>query len=403
VWCALIAMLVRGPAPVHALAVLRRLPPPGPDTVVGAAQLALEARDEKALRDLAAGEHPLVAAVAHYGRSYLAEYSNDLGPALAAARAMLTRLDSGELWLRALAHSRIGELCLLVEPGEEAYRHIAEALSIAERFGAWSTVARARWALTLADLQRGAFDQAERGLDTLAGGTRVEDAGPKMIDICTRAGIRLGRGDVDGGLAAWRAAAAGLGDDRDLWSAEVRAVAVLAHHRHGRLDLVADIAETLPSTLAGLLPQAPPAVFRICGVLLVALAAVTPASAIELLALAEGFGFSCTFGEPARFAEHARASHPRAYAEARAQRAGLDHEGLRAAALDLLSARDPAVGPLSARDPAVGPLSAGDRAVGPLSASDPAVSPLSARDPAGTAAAPTDSRPRPAPDTIPPR
>jgi len=333
--------------------------------VVGAAQLALEAPDEKAMADLRADDRPLVAAIAEYGWSYRAEYSNDLPAALRAARAMLGHVDDADPWLRALAHSRIGELCLLAEPGEEAYRHIREVLSIAERLGAWSSVARARWALTLADLQRGAFDQAEAGLDRMARAPGVEDAGPRMIDVCTRAEIRLGRGDIAGGLALWRQAADALRDPDDLWSAEVRAVTVLAHRRHGRLDLIGDVVESLPATTAGLLRAASAAVFRVCGVLLVALAAVASdeSSAIRLLALAEGFAFSSTFGEPARFAGSVRGSRGADYAAARAEFAGLDHDGLRAAALDLVSG--------------------GDRGE--------------------TAAAPTDSPPRPAPGTTAPR
>jgi predicted ATPase/DNA-binding SARP family transcriptional activator len=345
VWCALIAFLVRGPDPLYALATLRHLPPPDAGTVIGAAQLALAAPDEKALKDLCDSDRPLLAGIACYGHSYLAEYSNDPVTALRSARRMLPLLGDSP-WLRALAHARIGELCLQADPGEEAYRHIDAALSIMEELGAQSSAARARWALVLANLQRGAFDQAEQGLEQLARLVLIEDAGPKMVGLCTRAEIRLGRGDIDGGLALWRQAADGLGHDDDLWSAEVRAVAVLAHCRHGRLDLVTDLADSLPATLARLLPDAPAATFRICGVLLMALAAVAcehgaKAPAGRFLALAERFGFSSTFGDPARFTESARASDRPAYTAARAEYAPLDHAGLRAAALTAVRASPP--------------------------------------------------------------
>jgi predicted ATPase/DNA-binding SARP family transcriptional activator len=341
VWCALIAFLVRGPDPLHALAILRRLPPPDPETVIGAAQLALTAPDEKALTDLGASDHPLVAGFAWYGHSYLAEYRNEPVRALGSARRTLPLL-GGIAWLRALAHARIGELCLQFDPGEEAYRHIEAALTIMEELGAHSSAARARWALVLANLQRGALDQAEQGLEQLSRAVPPEDAGPKMMDLCTRAGIRLGRGDVDGGLALWRQAADGLGRGDDLWSAEVRAVTVIAHCRHGRLAAVAGLADALPGILAGLLPDAPAAVFRICGVLSVALAAVArergaTAPAGRFLALADRFGFSSTFGDPARFAESARASDRLSYAAARAEFDSLDHAALRAAAMALVA------------------------------------------------------------------
>lgn len=334
VWCALMAFLVRGPDPLRAVATLRRLPPPDPETVIGAAQIAIAAPDEQALARLCDSDRPLLAGIACYGHSYLAEYANDPAAALASARRMLPLFE--EPWLRALAHARIGELCLQSDPGEEAYRHIGAALSIMEELGAHASAARARWALVLADLQRGALDQAEASLDHLARGVRPEDAGPKMMEFCTRAEIRLGRGDVDGGLALWRRAVDGLRHDSGLWPVEVRAVAVLAHARHERLDLVSGVAESLPGTLAALLPEAPAAVFRICGVALVALAAVSGDQ--RLLALGERFGFSSTFGEPARFTEAARAADPSGYAAARAEFAGLDQQRLRAAALALVTA-----------------------------------------------------------------
>jgi hypothetical protein len=338
------------------------------------------------LRELGDSDRPLLAGIAHYGHSYLAEYANELDTALRAARRMLACLGDADPWLRALAHSRIGELCLQVEPGEEAYRHIGAALSIAEQLGAWPTVARARWALVLADLQRGAFEQAERGMEDLAGGVPAEDAGPKTVELCMRAEIRLGRGDVAGGLSLWRAAADGLGDDRDLWSAEVRAVAVLAHCRRGRFDLVTDLADTLPATLSRLLPDAPAAHFRVCGVLLLALAAIekergAEAPAGRALALAERFGFPSTFGEPARFAGEARAADRRAYAAARAEFAGLDHDALRAAALALVTG--------SARTAEPGHRSAPGRVTG--------------GGRAGTAAGPTGTPPPSARGTTPPR
>jgi predicted ATPase len=421
VWCAFITLLIRGPAPVHAVAVLRRLPPPDPETPIGAAQLTICAPDEKALRDLCDDERPLLAAIASHGYSYVAEYANDQVGALSSARRMLGLLDNADPWLRALAHGRVGELCLLIEPGEEAYRHLDAALSIMEELGAWSTVARGRWALVLADLQRGALDQAELGLEHLARSAVVEDPGPRMIDLCTRAEIRLGRGDVDGGLALWRQAAEGLDDDTDLWSAEVRASAVLAHCRHRRLGLVTGLADTLPATLSSLLPGAPAAAFRVCGQLLVALAAVASehgatAPAVRTATLSERFGFSSTFGDPARFSEAARALDRPAYAAARAEFAGLDHDGLRAAALALVTDwpvtdRPVADWPVTDRPVAGSPVTGSDRAgaapppsLVTADRAGAAPPPGSVRpDRAGTAAGPTGSPPPPSPGTRAPR
>ncbi|MFI5892503.1 ATP-binding protein [Actinoplanes sp. NPDC051513] len=313
VWCALIMYLVRGPRPLRALAVLRRLPPPPPDSLIGAAQIVLLTPDPRELGD---DPRPVIAAMANYALSYQAEYANDPKAALRAAKRMLGLLDDADPWLRALAHARIGELCLQASPGEEAYRHLETALSIMESLGAWSSAARARWALVLANLQRGALDQAEQDLNVLG---RQED-GPPLFDLCSRAQILLGRGDVDGGLALWRQAAEGLRGSGDLWAHEVQAVAVIVHRRHGQEPLIEHIALALPKILSELLPTAPAAVFRVCGVLLLAVGLSRGAS--ELVALAERFGVSSTFLPLSAVAPDT------------------DHEALRAEALALLSDLD---------------------------------------------------------------
>jgi hypothetical protein len=343
VWSALIGFLNRA-EPVEAVGLLRRLPSPDPDTLIGAAQTALCVVDPAELKELGNSARPRVAAMANYADSYLAEHGNDLAAALAAARRMLDRVDGADPWLQALAHSRIGEVCLHASPGDEAHRHINAALSIMESLGAWSSAARARWGLVLADLQRGALDQAEEGLERLARGVLVEDAGPMMFDLCTRAEVLLGRGDVDGGLRLWRQAADGLRSSPRMWALEVQAVTVVAHCRRGRLDLVAGLAETLPNRLSAMLPVVSVAEFRYCGVLLVALANIcvergATAPAVRRLALAERFGFSSTFHRVLSV-DHVRDPNRPAYTAAVAEYAGLDHEGLRAAALRLVSERE---------------------------------------------------------------
>lgn len=350
VWCAFVAFLMRRPRPLHALFVLRRLPPPDPQSLIGAAQTTLCARDVPALRELCASERPVLAGTANYAYSYVAEYANEPDAALRAARRMLARLGDASPWLRALAHARIGELCLQTDPGEEAFRHLQAALSIMEELGAWSSAARARWAIVLADLQRGALDQAEQGLGRLDRDSLGDDAGRMlMFDLCTRAEILLGRDDVDAGLALWREAAHGLraahhavSTDRN-WSREIQAVAVVAHCRHRRLDLVEDLAGELPGLLSAMLPAAAAAEFRTCGAILVAMAMAdlergATAPAARTIALADRFGFSGTF-QPSMSGVRVRAvaeqADRSAYTAAVSDYAGLGHEELRAAALAL--------------------------------------------------------------------
>jgi hypothetical protein len=351
VLCALSAYLLREASPLRALAVLRRMPPPAADTLVRAAQIALSAPDAGALRDLCDSAQPLVAGTAGYAYSFVAEGMNDLDGALRAARRMLAGVgDGADPWVRAIAHARIGELCLQAEPGEPAFRHLDTARSLMESLGARSSVARARWAILLANLQRGAFDAAERDLDQLAAGG-AEAAGLVMFDVCARAEILLGRGDLDGGLRRWREAADRMRSDPGesaAWAWEVQAVAVVTHARHRRLDLVADLTATLPGTLSAMLPVAAAPQFPVCGSLLLALALADLArgavpAAVRMIALARRFGWHSGF-QPAMSSTRVtgvaeRADRP-AYAAAVAAYAGLDQEGLRAAALALLRARD---------------------------------------------------------------
>jgi hypothetical protein len=344
VLCALTAYVIRGPSPLRALATLRRMPPPAADTLARAAQIALGAPDARALRTLCDSEQPLLAGTAGYAFSFVSEIANDLDGALWAARRMLAGLgDGADPWIRAIAHARIGELCLQVEPGEEAFRHLNAALSIMEDLGAWSSVARARWAILLADLQRGAFDEAERGLEQIAR-SGDETVGLPMFDVCARAEILLGRGEVDGGLRLWRQAADRLRKDpagSRTWAWEVQAVAVVTHARHGRLAAVEDITGTLPEVLSATVPAVSVAEFAACGSLLLALALAdldrgAVPSGVRMIALAERFGFQRGF-QPATSITWVRdvaerADRP-AYAEAVSAYAGLDPEGLRAAAL----------------------------------------------------------------------
>ncbi|MEU8610997.1 BTAD domain-containing putative transcriptional regulator [Actinoplanes sp. NPDC048791] len=351
-FCALSAFLLRGPRPLRALVTLRRLPPPVPGTFVGAVQAALSAADADALSELCTSADPLTAAVANYALTSALEYANDLDGALRAARRMLDCLaeDSGG-WIRAVAHARIGQFCLQVEPGEEAFRHLSAALSIVEKHGARGSASRARWAIVLANLQRGAFAEAEHGLEQLAPAGGAEELGLAMFDVCARAEILLSRGDVDGGLHLWRRAAealrAGGPSGTGPWASEVRSVAVVVHARYGRLALVEDLTSTLPDLASATVASATVVDLPACGSLLLALAMVdlddgATASGVRLIALADRLGWQRGFQptmSPVRVREVARSADLPAYTDAVSSYAGLDHDGLRAAASAALRAR----------------------------------------------------------------
>ncbi len=379
---AMSGFLLRGPNPVRFLVGLRRLPAAPPDTFARAAQAVLTSLDGPpeaglaALRTLGDSDQPLLAGMASYAASYAWQAVGDTGGALAAARRALAAFERrGSAWLLAAAHSQIGELCLQVdEPGsgDEAVRHLNAALAVAQAFGAWSNANRVRAVIVMANVQRGALDQAERELKLT---TQVDwDAGDlSMFDTAVRAQIALGRGDADTGLRLWREAAAALrgpphqGPGGDLsslesWALGVQAIAVVAHAQHGRLALVAEITDALPASLSKLAADPEPSAESAAsysglsgwGLLLLALAMTdldlarrdgderAARSGARMIALAERFGFPYGFGPTLSAARAGRAAQEAdgpAYADAVSSYAGLDPVALRAAARAALRAR----------------------------------------------------------------
>jgi predicted ATPase/DNA-binding SARP family transcriptional activator len=375
--------LLRGPSPARFLVGLRRLPSAPPDTFSRAAQGVVNAlrgspeADLAALRALGESDEPLLAGMANSVASYAWEQAGDLDGALAAARRSLAAFERhGSAWLRAAAHARIGELCLQVDEaasGDDALRHLSAALSVLEAFGAWSSANRVREAIVGANLQRGAYDEAERELKLTTPHSPDELWDMPMFDTVMRAEIALGRGDVDTGLHLWRTAAATLQDSQrpgpggdlarlDPWALQVQAIAVVAHAQHGRLGLLADVTEALPATLLTLTadPGPPPGTpaasfgFAVCASLLLALAMTdidrgqhagdsrAASSGARMVALAERFGLQYGFWptmSAGRIRRAAQDAGGRAYADAVSAYAGLDPEALRAAARAALAAR----------------------------------------------------------------
>jgi predicted ATPase/DNA-binding SARP family transcriptional activator len=381
-------LLLEGPSPARFLVGLRRLPSAPPDTFARAAQAVLNAlggppeADVAALQALDDSDQPLVAGMASQVASYAWEGAGDVDGALAAARRSLAAFERhGSTWLRAAAHARIGELCLEVDEagsGDEALRHLSAALSVLEAFGAWSSANRVREAIVGANVKRGAYDEAERELKLTTPRGADEPWDMSMFDTAMRAEIALGRGDVDTGLRLWRTAAATLRDMRrpgpggdlsrlDPWALQVQATAVIAHAHHGRLGLVAEITGALPAALSALSadPGPPPGTLAasyglaVCGSLLLALAMTDidrgqragdsrgARSGARMIALAERFGLKNGFlptMSAVRARRAAQDADEQAYDDAVSSYAGLDPEGLRAAARAALGTRAPVSG-----------------------------------------------------------
>jgi len=380
---AMSGFLLRGPGPARFLVGLRRLPSAPPDNFARAAQAVLNAlvgspeADIATLRALGESDQPLLAGMASSMASYAWEEAGDTGGALAAARRSLASFERhGSAWLRAGAHARIGELCLQVDEAgsaDEALHHLSAALSVLEAFGAWSSANRVRQALVMANVQRSAYDEAERELKLTTPHSADEPWEMPMFDTTVRAQIAIGRGDVDEGLRLWRTAAATLRDAGlpgpgrdpsrlDPWALQVQAMTVVAHAQHGRVGLVAEITGTLPAALSALTadPGQQPGTLSgayglaVCGSLLLALAmadidrgareadAGLASSGARMIALAERFGLKNELQpttSAVRASQVARDADGLAYADAVSSYASLDPDGLRAAARDALAAR----------------------------------------------------------------
>ena len=380
--------LLQGPSPARFLVGLRRLPPAPPDTFARAAQAVLNAMHGPpeaglaAIQALGESDQPLVAGLASYVASYAWEEAGDTGGALAAARRSLAAFERrGSAWLRTAVHARIGELCLQADEAgaaDEALHHLNAALAVLEAFGTRASADRVREAIVAANLQRGAYDEAERELKLTTPHGADDAWDMPMFDTAMRAQIALGRGDADTGLHLWRSAAAALRDTQrtgpggdlsrlDPWALQIQATAVVAHAQHGRLGLVAEITGALPAVLSALTadPGPPPGTLAasyglaVCGSLLLALAmtdidrgqreadASLARSGARMIALAERFGLKNGL-QPAMSAARARraaqdADGP-AYADAMSSCAGLDPEALRAAARAALGERTPLSG-----------------------------------------------------------
>jgi predicted ATPase/DNA-binding SARP family transcriptional activator/tetratricopeptide (TPR) repeat protein len=373
--CTSYTFLFEGPRAVRSLVALRRLPPAQPDTLARAVAVVLGAAPEgrSALYELCDSHEPLVAGATNSVVSYFWENESDLDNALKAARRALEAFEQHKLpYLQAAAHARITELCLQVERGEEARRHLLAALPVLERIGSRSDVAGIRWWMTLANLQVGDVDEAEHWLEQTVP-PADEPVGTLTYGLGVRAEILLARGEVEAGLRLWRRAVDllvnaeapifGLEVDptQGQWVLEAMAVTVVAHAQHGRLDLVEELIGELPQRLSTMLanPVANPPPYLLelptSGGVLLALAMVdldrgartgderATRSGARLVALAERCRFLRNF-QPTMSAARARQAATRAdrpaYDEAVSSHAGLGDQDLRAVALAAVAARE---------------------------------------------------------------
>jgi hypothetical protein len=319
--------------------------------VIRATQFVLTEVTEnpESLFALCESDEPLIAGMASSVASYALEAENDLDGALRAAHRTAFLFDEhGSSVMRVVAHSRVGELSLQVDPGEPALTHLNIALAAVEKFEAWTTLARGRWAIVLANLQRGALDETERMLGEALRLGEDRIVGLPMFDTTVRATINIARGDIDTGLRGWRRAADVIRDSPDrlgAWPLEIQSVCVVAHAQHQRLGQVADLATALPDTVTAMIggPTSRPAAFPACGAALLAIAMTdldrAPALAARMIALAQRLrylrGFQPIMSVDAA-EQAARDADGPAYDDAVSSYAGLDNPAQRTEILAVL-------------------------------------------------------------------
>lgn len=367
VLCTVSLFMGYGPHVVRQLVTLKRLPPAPPDTLLRAIALVLCAvpeilpPDYEVLRKLCDSEQPLLAGTAECVATYVWESEHDIDRALASARRMIVALGPvANPFLQVMAHSRLGELCLQTERGEEAYGHLKAALQALLRLGDEHDLVGIRWGLVLACLQRGDPDEAEYWLRQAEGaGTAQQD--DHSMDLLARAEIALARGLTEVGLGLWRGAVQPLpavgsidGGDPffDRWVLEILAVAVTAHAHAGRLELVAEPVGRLRQGLRTLLsgPAGSPMELPVFGTVLHALGLAGLASgddasaAVRMIALAERLRVLRSF-QPTMSADRAREAvgaagnaAGAAYTDAVSAYAALGRDELREAARAVMAA-----------------------------------------------------------------
>ncbi|TDB91822.1 AfsR/SARP family transcriptional regulator [Actinomadura sp. KC216] len=287
--------MLKGPRATRALVALRRLPPVPPTTVARALAF-LTASGPKILDPdggaefldrMCASDEPALAAAANCFAGYIRERDGDLAGALAATEKMLAMVgDTRTPWLSLFVHSRLGELLMQLDQAGRAVHHLHVSLDLVQRHG-WPDNFGLLWALAGAHASLGEYDRAERWLDQALVSGPDETSGIAAFNLGARAELALTRGDVDTGLRLWRQAVERLADTDDPmsappgldpWTLEAHCATVVAHARHGRLDLVEHLAAGLPGKLSGLLamPQDTMPAFLMdlpfCGGILLALA-----------------------------------------------------------------------------------------------------------------------------------
>jgi predicted ATPase/DNA-binding SARP family transcriptional activator len=354
------------PRATRFLLILRRLPAAPPTTLSRASAIVLGSLPElladggAGLRELCDSREPLLAGVANAVATYVWESEGRPGHALSAAERTLAAFgDRAAPWARLLAHARLGELHQQDGRGAQAMPQFVAALRVLEGIGIRHETLGIRISMVSAALQLGDVDAAERQLALVEPEFPEYALDARSYSLAARAELLLARGQIEAGLRMWRRVAALLRDavDRDDlpgmtgWTLEVESATVVAHVRHGRIDLVAALAaavhDRLSELLSILVARRAYLGYASCGAALLALATVDldrgdARSGVRLTALAVLFRFRSGF-QPTMSHETATQAAGKAagaaYAEDLSAYAALARDQLPAAALAALRER----------------------------------------------------------------
>jgi predicted ATPase/DNA-binding SARP family transcriptional activator len=322
---------------------LRELGPDSPDPRVRALTRVLLAVSELglegfgrpgALDDLCADPEPQTARLALQFSTGALENSGLMPEAFAAARRSLALCDDADgPWARALAQAQLAGLAVQVGDLPAARAYAEASLPTMEALQATEDLTQLRALLVVVALDDGRLDDAERLMATIVGDERNQSVfGGGVVVHCGGAELALARGDIEDGLARYRAAVVVLRDrvirGADLpvefapWVIYPEAATIAAHVRYDRAADVADMLGELQEKVGLLLagesgfldyPVAGTVIYSLAlwELARADLADVGVERAIRLLVLADVFGYNRTLPSldwefPAGLAEERR-------------------------------------------------------------------------------------------------
>ncbi|MEU8005612.1 BTAD domain-containing putative transcriptional regulator [Catellatospora sp. NPDC049111] len=265
------------------------------------------------LRAHAASADREIAALALPWLSQALENMGDPDAAMdAAERGLLLADDTIGPWSLAIMHTMAAQLAMQLGRAKDAAVHAHAALPVLDRLGARDDAIQLRSLLALVMISDGAIDAAAAQLADLDDATEAEGAlaGRLAFDL-GKAELALARGDVEAGLAGYRAAGVRVRELRipavaptglEPWVLVAEATSLAAHAYYappGDPIGAALFSRAAEQTLQVLDPDHPYLDYPVCGLVLLALGAwgllrdaLPVPEAVRLIALADRFAYN---------------------------------------------------------------------------------------------------------------